>query len=73
LADALLFVKDPLARAGEVNYVITTLLLKVFPERRYGMMALVDGILSTISKEYYEKHVRPYEERKITENGDLSW
>ena len=73
LASALCFIMDPLVRAGEANYVITTLLLKAFPERRYGIMALVDGILAGVSKEYYEKHVRPYEEEKIMENGDLPW
>ncbi|KKM75186.1 hypothetical protein LCGC14_1392720 [marine sediment metagenome] len=62
---------DQMDRAGHTNYVITTLLLEAFPTRKYATMALVDGILSNIGREYYRRRVAPYEDEKILENGDV--
>ena len=63
--------KDPLDRSGHVTYLITELLLAAYPTKRYGLMALVDGILGTASKEYYDKRTRPYEDVKALENGNV--
>lgn len=71
LLDELGKVEDPLVKAGSLNYVITKLLLGAFPVRRYGLMALVDGILAGVGREYYRRRMVPYEIKKIEENGDV--
>ncbi len=63
--------EDQMDRAGHVNYVITRLLLKAFPVRKYATMALVDGILADVGREYYRRRAAPYEDEKIAENGDV--
>lgn len=63
--------KDPLDRAGQVTYLITELLLAAYPTKKYALMALVDGILGTASKEYYRRRTAPYEDIKLLENGDV--
>ena len=65
--------KDPLKRSGQVTFVITELLLAAYPEKQYALMALVDGILGTASKEYYRRRTAPYEDLKIAENGEIYW
>lgn len=57
--------------AGRVNYAITTLLLQVFPKRKYWVMALVCGVIVTVLLEYYRRWCVPYEDKKIEENGDV--
>ena len=71
LAFQLYEVEDLLQRAGHVNYIITTLLLQSFPVKRYGTMALVDGVLTGVGREYYRRRVAPYEDAAIKRNGDL--
>ncbi len=71
LAFHLRHTEDQMDRAGHVNYVITTLLLQAFPNRKYATMALVDGILADIGREYYRRRAAPYEDEKIEENGDV--
>jgi hypothetical protein len=60
-------------RVGHANYVITTLVLQAFPERRYATMCLVDGLLHDIDKEWHDRRRRPYEDEKIEENGDVGY
>ncbi len=62
---------DQMDRAGHVNYVVTTLILAAFPNRKYATMALVDGILTNVGREYYRRWAAPYENEKIEENGDV--
>ena len=58
---------------GELNYEIT-LLVKDYLDRqghRYANYAGVIGVLETIILELYRRVVIPYEEKKISENGDV--
>ena len=71
LAEHLRDTEDQMDRAGHVNYVITTLLLAAFPNRKYATMALVDGIITDVGREYYRRRATPYEDEKIEENGDV--
>jgi len=71
LADMLKRLPDQMDRAGHTNYVITTLLLDAFPDRKYATMALVDGIISNVGREYYRRRAAPYEDEKVLENGDV--
>jgi len=57
--------------AGVLNYSITTLINKLYPQIRYWKLALIIGILITIILEFYRRRGVPYEEEKIVENGDV--
>ena len=71
LASRLKTTEDQMDRAGHMNYVVTTLILAAFPNRKYATMALVDGVLADVGREYYRRRAAPYENEKIEENGDV--
>lgn len=60
--------------AGELNYVFTKLALRYLT--RHGMnyqhVNDVIGALEGAKLELYRRHVAPYEDQKIIENGDVS-
>jgi len=62
---------DPTAYAGLMNYACTRLALGVIPERRYASIATVTGVFHNIINEFYRRYAVPYEEAKITDNGDV--
>lgn len=55
---------------GELNYVITKLLLKTEPRTYQDYNTLV-GVLECIKLELYRRVVAPYEDRKRDENGEV--
>jgi hypothetical protein len=57
--------------AGELNYVVTRLLLQVLPEKRYWSLALGIGTLVCVIFEFYRRFVAPYEDKAIQTNGDI--
>lgn len=57
--------------AGALNYTCTTLALKLFPQRKYWVLALVIGVIVTVVLEFYRRRAAPYEDDKIAENGDV--
>lgn len=59
--------------AGELNYVLTTIVLDYlkFRGESYQTYCDIEGVLSHMSKEIYRRRVAPYEDEKIKENGDL--
>jgi hypothetical protein len=57
---------------GDINYAITTLMLKLVPEPSYERYNnTVHGVLNCVDKEFYRRWVVPYEEKKMQENGDV--
>jgi hypothetical protein len=58
--------------AGALNYVAYRLALKLMGTPSYWKVALIDGVFSNISKEFYRRVAVPYEETKIKENGDVN-
>ena len=57
---------------GELNYVITTIVHDYLNKRRsYGLYNEVMGALECAKLELYRRHVAPYENEKIDENGDV--
>ena len=61
-----LFVVPP----GELNYIITKLLLKTTPESYSDYNTLV-GVLECCKLELYRRLIAPYEDRKRDENGEV--
>lgn len=60
------------SEAGTLNYTITKLILRLFPERaRYWQYALVKGVLSDIQDEFYRRKTVAYENQMIAEKGDV--
>lgn len=60
--------------AGELNYQITQLVRKYLrqaPKVNYGLLNEVVGALECAKLELYRRLVSPYEDEKITENGDV--
>ena len=67
---------DPLCypeNAGELNYVITTLILKYLNTHSqcYQKYNDVLGALEGAKLELYRRVISPYEDIKIKENGDV--
>lgn len=59
--------------AGELNYMITTLLLGYVDEhgKRYATINDCLGALEGAKLEFYRRLAAPYEDDKIAENGDV--
>lgn len=56
---------------GALNYAITKILHQVYPPRYYNYNRAI-GALECIKLELYRRKVAPYEDEKITENGDVA-
>ena len=63
---------DP-AGPGELNYLITQLILKYVREKgvNYAVLNEAIGVLEAVKLEFYRRLVAQYEETKIIENGDV--
>ena len=55
---------------GELNYLITTMLLAQKPAS-YGAYNELIGVLECVKLEFYRRAVAAYEDEKIKENGDV--
>lgn len=59
-------------RAGTLNYVITTLILKVLGSSpRYKDYNEAVGVLESVKLEMYRRKVSVYEDKKASEAGDV--
>ena len=59
-------------RDGEMNYAITTLLLKEYGKSvDYKTINRMIGVLECIKLEMYRRLAAPYEDTKIEQNGDV--
>lgn len=55
---------------GALNYVVTKLLKEVYPPKYFHYNRSM-GVISSIQAEWYRRHIAPYEDEKIAENGDV--
>jgi hypothetical protein len=62
---------DTSAWAGRVNYLVTRLMLRTLPKRKYWVMALGVGTLICVILEFYRRFVARYEDEAIIRNGDI--
>lgn len=58
---------------GELNYLITRICLRYLRHGQlsYERLNAVIGALESAKLEMYARQVRPYEDKKIGENGDV--
>ena len=63
------------AFAGLLNYSCTRLALEVVKSRfghfRYWLIAIVSGVFSNVSEEFYRRLATPYEDKQIENYGDV--
>ena len=65
--------EDRMSRPGHLNYIISLLLDKVYGgQMRYADHNEVMGMLTGVQLEFYRRKTAPYEDEKITEEGDLT-
>jgi Domain of unknown function (DUF6899) len=60
--------------SGDLNYLITTILLKYLrcvKNYQYSDLNIIIGVLECVKQEFYRRVVTPYEEEKRRENGDV--
>lgn len=58
--------------AGELNYIITKIIVSLFHARRsYAMGNVITGALSCAAREFARRHLDKLENEKIKENGDV--
>ena len=55
---------------GEINYLITKILLATSPKRYEDYNRLI-GVIECVKLEMYRRAVASYEDKKIEENGDV--
>ena len=69
----LLEFKEPPQNAGELNFLITHLINNYmsFKGEKYQHYNDVIGALEGAKLEIYRRHVAPYEDEKMKENGDV--
>lgn len=56
---------------GEVNYVITRIIDRMYDNNNYRGYNSAMGVLDCVAREFYRRRVIPFEERKLKENGDV--
>jgi len=56
--------------SGELNYLITKILLSTKPKRYEDYNKLV-GVLECVKLELYRKRISKYEDKKCEENGEV--
>lgn len=64
---------DRMSRPGHMNYVVSLLIEKVYGKNlRYADHNEVMGFLNGVLQEFYRRKTAPYEDEKISEEGDLT-
>jgi hypothetical protein len=72
-ARALIATGTPPATVGELTFVVYRAALRylVGSPNSYQTRAEIIAALECAKQEFYRRHVAPYEDRKIEENGDV--
>lgn len=55
---------------GSLNYAITKIIKHVYPQKYFHFNRAL-GVLTAINQELYRKIIDPYEDTKISENGEV--
>lgn len=57
--------------AGELNYLITEITHITTENANYRRFNKVIGVMESAKLELYRRKIAPYEDKKISENGDV--
>lgn len=55
---------------GALNYAVTKVVRQVYPKKYFHLNRAL-GVLTAIMQELYRRIIGPYEDEKISENGDV--
>lgn len=55
---------------GSLNYAVTKIIKNVYPQKYFHFNRAL-GVLTAVTHELYRKIIGPYEDTKISENGDV--
>ncbi|MBI2617280.1 hypothetical protein HYW55_04055 [Candidatus Gottesmanbacteria bacterium] len=55
---------------GTVNYAVTKIVKHLYPQKYFHLNRAL-GVLTAITHELYRKIVGPYEDTKISQNGEV--
>ena len=55
---------------GSLNYAVTKIVKHLYPLKYFHLNRAL-GVLTAITQELYRKVIGPYEDTKISENGDV--
>jgi hypothetical protein len=63
----------PIQTAGQLNYCITKMIKDYLSNKKFNYQVINDvvGALDGAKVEFQRRVVAPYEDKKITENGDV--
>lgn len=56
---------------GSLNYAVTKIIKHVYPQKYFHFNRAL-GVLISITQELYRRIIGPYEDTKISENGDVT-
>ncbi|MCJ7828554.1 MAG: hypothetical protein MUP81_02305 [Dehalococcoidia bacterium] len=74
LDDALEELAEKIEGVGELNFAVTTLLLRYYDYdcgESYATFNSIMGVLECAKQEFYRRVLVPYEDKKCKENGDV--
>ena len=56
---------------GDLNYLISRIISSHMGKVSYGKIAMATGVLENVKQEFYRRLAAPYEDQKISQNGDI--
>jgi len=56
---------------GDINYLFSRILGQAIGIVSYKKIAMATGVLENVKQELYRRLATPYEEEKISQNGDI--
>lgn len=56
---------------GRINYCFSRIVGQLMGDPSYKKIAMITGVLENIKQEFYRRIASPYEEYKISANGDI--
>ncbi len=66
------FLKFPANTPGELNYVLTRIIMEYLPKNyKYEDLNAVWGVIGLVQSEFWRRVIVPYEKEKEKENGDV--
>lgn len=63
--------KQPQETLGELNYLFSRILSGTMGKTSYTKIAMATGVLENVKQELYRRMAEPYEDLKISQNGDI--
>lgn len=63
--------EDLLKMTGNINYTFSRVCASLMGDTTYPKIAVLTGVLENIKQEFYRRVASTYEDKKISQNGDI--